>query len=93
MTNPQYNDKLRLMNENLDEIVIHSAELHKNIKDLLKQNGMNFTLLKYTINELFGKNDSVRNLHNKFKRKTIRVSELEEITEILNYEIILRKKS
>ena len=81
------------MNENLNEIVIHSTELHKQIKELLKKNGMNFTMLKFTINELFGKKDSVRNLHNKFKRKTIRVSELEEITETLNYEIILRKKS
>ena len=76
----------------MEEIIIHSDNLQKQIKDLLKKEGMNFTLLKFTINELFGKNDGVRNLHNKFKRKTIRVSELEEIAEILNYEVVLRKK-
>lgn len=79
--------------ENLEEIVVHSDELYKDIKALVKNEGLNFTLLKFSINELFGKNTGVRNLHNKFARKTIRVSELEEITEILNYEIVLRKKS
>ena len=77
----------------MEEITIHSNNLHKQIKDLLKKEGMNFTLLKYTVNELFGKKDGVRNLHNKFKRRTIRVSELEEIAEILNYELVLRPKS
>ena len=76
----------------MEEITIHSDNLQKDIKHLLKKGGMNFTLLKFTINELFGKKDSVRNLFNKFKRKTLRVSELEEIAEILNYEVVLRKK-
>ena len=77
----------------MEEITIHTNELQKQIKALLKKEGMNFTLLKYTINELFGKKDGVRNLHNKFARNTLRVSELEEIAEILNYEVVLRKKS
>lgn len=51
------------------------------------------TLLKYSINAIFNKVDGVRNLYNKFNRKTLRVSELEEIAEVLNYEIILRKKN
>jgi len=81
------------MSEKTEEIVIHSNGLYKQIKNLVKKEGLNFTLLKYTINEIFGKNDGVRNLHNKFSRNTIRVSELEEIAEILNYEVILRPKS
>ncbi|MBO7673313.1 LLM class flavin-dependent oxidoreductase [bacterium] len=81
------------MSEKSEEIIIHSDELYKQIKNLLKKEGFNFTLLKYTINQIFGKNDGVRNLHNKFARNTIRVAELEEIAEILNYEIVLRKKS
>lgn len=76
----------------MEEIIINSKDLQKQVKNLLKKEGMNFTLLKYTINELFSKKDGVRNLHNKFKRNTIRVSELEEIAEILNYELVLRKK-
>ena len=51
------------------------------------------TGLKYTVNAIFDKEDSVRNLYNKIKNKTIRVSELSEIAEVLNYDIILRKKS
>lgn len=51
------------------------------------------TLLKFSVNAIFNKADGVRNLYNKFNRKTIRVNELEEIAEVLNYEIILRKKS
>ncbi len=50
------------------------------------------TLLKYAVNELFGKEDSIRNLYNKMKNNRLRVSELAEIAEVLNYEIILRKK-
>ena len=51
------------------------------------------TGLKYMVNAVFDKQDSVRNLYNKIKNKTLRVSELSEIAEILNYEIILRKKN
>lgn len=76
-----------------NNVTVHSKDLHNQIKSILKQEKMNFTILKFTINELFNKTDSVRNLYNKFKRETLRVSELEEIAEILNYELVLRPKS
>ena len=59
---------------------------------LAAKEGLNMTGLKYMVNAVFDKQDSVRNLYNKIKNKTLRVSELSEIAEILNYEIILRKK-
>jgi len=76
-----------------NEIKLNSTDLKKQIKALAKKEGMNMTLLKYTINAIFNKADGVRNLYNKFTRQTLRVSELEEIAEVLNYELVLRKKS
>lgn len=62
------------------------------LKYLANLEGMNMTMLKFAVNEVFDKKDSVRNLYNKMKHKTLRVSELAEIAEIMNYEIVLRKK-
>ena len=76
-----------------NEVLLKSTELKKQIQTIAKKEGINMTLLKYTINAIFNKNDGVRNLYNKFTRNTIRVSELEEIAEVLNYEIVLRKKN
>lgn len=76
-----------------DEILLDTKNLLKQIKQIAKSEGINMTLLKITINAIFNKVDGVRNLYNKFNRKTLRVSELEEIAEVLNYEIVLRKKN
>lgn len=76
-----------------NEILLNSENLKKQIQSIAKKEGINMTMLKVTINAIFNKADGVRNLYNKFSRKTLRVSELEEIAEVLNYEIILRKKA
>lgn len=76
-----------------NEILLDTKNLLKQIKQIAKKEGINMTLLKITINAIFNKVDGVRNLYNKFNRKTLRVSELEEIAEVLNYEIVLRKKN
>lgn len=76
-----------------DEILLDTNNLLKQIKQIAKSEGINMTLLKITINAIFNKADGIRNLYNKINRKTLRVSELEEIAEVLNYEIILRKKN
>ncbi len=76
-----------------NEILLDTKNLLKQIKQVAKAEGINMTLLKYSINAIFNKVDGVRNLYNKFNRKTLRVSELEEIAEVLNYEIVLRKKN
>lgn len=76
-----------------NEILLDTKNLLKQIKQVAKTEGINMTLLKYSINAIFNKVDGVRNLYNKFNRKTLRVSELEEIAEVLNYEIVLRKKN
>ncbi len=75
-----------------NEIKLDTKNLGKQLKYLADIEGLNMTLLKYAVNELFNKQDSVRNLYNKLKHDRLRVSELAQIAEVLNYEIILRKK-
>ncbi len=76
-----------------EEYKLEVDNICSQIKYLAAKEGLNMTGLKYAVNQIFDKNDSVRNLYNKIKKKTLRVSELSEIAEILNYDIILRKKS
>ncbi|CCY63167.1 uncharacterized protein BN819_01257 [Clostridium sp. CAG:967] len=74
------------------EFKLETKNICSQLKFLANLEGLNMTLLKYAVNELFGKEDSIRNLYNKMKHNRLRVSELAEIAEVLNYEIILRKK-
>ena len=76
-----------------NEVILDVLNLDKQVKSIAKQQGVSMGLLKMTINELFDKHDTPNNLRNKFARKTLRVSELAEIAEVLNCEIVLRKKS
>ena len=76
----------------MNEIKIDTENICTQLKYLANTQGMNMTMLKFMINELFGKKDSIRNLYNKMKHNRLRVSELAEIAEVLNYEIILREK-
>lgn len=76
-----------------DEIKLESQNISAQLKYLANLEGLNMTLMKFAVNELFGKKDSIRNLYNKLKHGRLRVCELVEILEILNYEIILRKKA
>lgn len=75
-----------------EEFKLDMDNISSQLKYLAGRAGMNMTMLKFAVNQIFNKKDSIRNLYNKMKHKTLRVSELAEIAEILNYEIILRKK-
>ena len=74
------------------EYILEDEKLASQIKYLAALNGLTITKLKELVNEKYNKNDSNRNLSNKLRNKTFRVSELVEIMEILGYEIIIRKK-
>ena len=69
----------------------------QNIRELIKylaaMQGITMLKLKDRVNEKYKKNDSIRNLGNKLRNKTFRVSELLEIADILGYDIYLQKKS
>ena len=75
-----------------NEYKLETENLKEQIKYLSALQGITMSKLKDEVNSKFNKTDSVRNLGNKLRTKTFRVSELAEILDILGYEIILRKK-
>lgn len=74
------------------EIKLETENLTQQIKYLSALEGLTVTKVKDLVNRKYNKTDSIRNLSNKLRDKTFRVTELAEILDILNYEIILRKK-
>lgn len=74
------------------EIRLETENLAQQIKYLSALEGLTVTKVKQLVNEKYNKTDSIRNLSNKLRNKTFRVSELAEILDILNYDIILRKR-
>ncbi len=74
------------------EIKLETENLASQVKYLAALNGMTVTKVKEEVNKKFNKSDSNRNLSNKFRNRTIRVSELSEIFDILGYEIYIHKK-
>ena len=74
------------------EIRLETENLAQQIKYLSALEGLTVTKVKQLVNEKYNKTDSIRDLSNKLHNKTFRVSELAEILDILNYDIILRKR-
>ncbi len=75
------------------EIKLETEKLAQQLKYLAAMDGLTIKKVKELVNEKYKKHDSNNNLSNKLRNKTFRVTELAEILDILNYEIILRKKS
>ena len=74
------------------EVKLETDNLALQIKYLSALNGLTVLKVKTLVNEKYNKSDSNRNLSNKFRNKTIRVSELVEIADILGYDIYLHKR-
>lgn len=74
------------------EIKLEAENLASQIKYLAAIEGFTVTKVKDEVNKKYKKTDSNRNLSNKFRNKTIRVSELVEILDILDYEIYIHKR-
>ena len=75
-----------------NEIKLETQNLALQVKYLSALCGLSVTKVKQLINEKYNKTDSNRNLSNKFRNKTIRVSELAEIADILGYDLYLHKR-
>jgi len=75
------------------EYKLEIENIGSQLKFLASVNGCTMVQLKEKVNNVYGKTDSVRNLSNKVKNRTLRVSELAEIASVLGYEIILREFS
>ena len=75
------------------EVKLETDNLALQLKYLSALEGLTITKVKAMVNEKYNKTDSNRNLSNKLRNKTFRVSELVEIADILGYEIYLHKKT
>lgn len=75
-----------------NEIKLETNNLASQIKYIAALNGYTVTKIKEEVNKKYNKTDSNRNLSNKFRNKTIRVNELVEILDILDYEIYIHKR-
>ena len=74
------------------EIKLETDNLASQIKYLAALDGFTVTKVKEEVNKKYQKTDSNRNLSNKFRNKTLRVSELVELLDILAYDIYIHKR-
>ena len=74
------------------EYILDKSNIRKLVKFLTVFEGKTLTRLKVDINHKFNKTDSLENLTNKLRNKTIKVSELIEIFDVLGYNLFVRKK-
>ncbi len=75
------------------EIKIETENLALQLKYIAALEGLTMTKVKTLVNKKYNKTDSNRNLSNKLRNKTFRVTELAEIADILGYELYLKKKN
>lgn len=76
----------------INEYRLDEENIREQIKYLAAMQGITMLKLKEEVNKKYNKNDSTRNLGNKLRNKTFRVTELAEIMDILGYDIYLKKK-
>lgn len=74
------------------EYKIEKNNIRVLVKSLSAMENMTLTKLKILINQKFGKMDSLENLTNKLRKKTVKVSELMEIFDVLGYDLVVRKR-
>lgn len=75
-----------------NEYILQNENIRQMVKLLATVEGKTLTRLKVDINHKYNKTDSLENLTNKLRNKTVKVSELLEILDFLEYDLIVRKK-
>ncbi len=75
-----------------NEYILEKSNVRNLIKLLAAFEGKTLTRLKVDINHKFNKTDTLENLTNKLRNGTIGVNELLEIFDILEYDVLVRKK-
>lgn len=75
-----------------NEYILEKSNVRNLIKLLAAFEGKTLTRLKVDINHKFNKTDTLENLTNKLRNETIGVNELLEIFDILEYDVLVRKK-
>lgn len=74
------------------EFIIEKENIRTLVKLLATAEGKTLTRLKVDINHKFNKTDSLENLTNKLRNKTVKLTEFLEIAEVLGYELVIKKK-
>ena len=77
----------------VNEYKLEDKNIREQIKYFSAMQGMTMLKLKEEVNKKYNKQDSRRNLGNKLRNGTFRVSELVEITDILGYDIYLHRRA
>lgn len=62
------------------------------IKSLATMQDMTLTKLKILINHKFGKTDDLANLTKKLRNRTIKLTEIIELFDVLGYDVIIKKR-
>lgn len=75
-----------------NEYILQNENIRQMVKLLATVEGKTLTRLKVDINHKYNKTDSLENLTNKLRNKTVKVSELLEILDVWEYDLIVRKK-
>ena len=75
-----------------NEYKLEIEDVKEQIKYLAAKKGLTMIKLKEEVNLKYNKHDSIRNLGNKLRNGTFRLSEFTEITDILGYDIYLRAR-
>ena len=75
-----------------NEYKLEIENVKEQIKYLAAKKGLTMIKLKEEVNLKYNKHDSIRNLGNKLRNGTFRLSEFTEITDILGYDIYLRAR-
>ncbi|MCM1338707.1 MAG: hypothetical protein NC191_03450 [Muribaculaceae bacterium] len=75
-----------------NDIRLETENLASQLKYFAALEGLTMISVKQKINQKYNKNDSNRNLSNKLRTKTFRVSELVELVDVLGYDVFLHKR-
>ena len=74
------------------EFIVEKENIRTLVKLLATAEGRTLTRLKVDINHKFNKTDSLENLTNELRNRTVKLTEFLEIAEVLGYELIVKKK-
>lgn len=77
---------------NNQEYKLEIKELKNLLKSLTAMNGSDLVKVKNKVNEKYKRTDSIHNLRRKLNDEKLHVSEMLEILDILNCEVIIKYK-
>lgn len=77
---------------NNQEYKLEIKELKNLLKSLTAMNGLDLVKVKNKVNEKYKRTDSIHNLRRKLNDEKLHVSEMLEILDILNCDVIIKYK-